>query len=112
MIVYGDLRRVEETSAKLERIQSGLSALEGMLPGIGRHAAIVALLVEAGELAEWAEVHGRHYGTPRQEVAGALELKFQQSAFSRLIIAAAPSAALLKNVLRVVSIFAPPIFPR
>jgi guanylate kinase len=25
-------------------------------------------MVEAGDLAEWAEVHGRHYGTPRAEL--------------------------------------------
>lgn len=29
-------------------------------------------MAEAGELAEWAEVHGRHYGTPREGVAQAL----------------------------------------
>jgi guanylate kinase len=31
-----------------------------------------AAMAEAGELAEWAEVHGRSYGTPREGVAAAL----------------------------------------
>jgi guanylate kinase len=29
-------------------------------------------MVESGELAEWAVVHGRRYGTPRREIARAL----------------------------------------
>jgi guanylate kinase len=30
-------------------------------------------MIERNELAEWAVVHGRRYGTPRREVTGALE---------------------------------------
>lgn len=30
-------------------------------------------MIERDELAEWAVVHGRRYGTPRREIAGALE---------------------------------------
>jgi hypothetical protein len=69
MIVYGDLRRDEETEAKVERIRSGLTALEEMAPGIERHAEIVELLVEAGELEqglldEQLEMLGRERPTP------------------------------------------------
>lgn len=69
MIVYGDLRRDEETESKLERIRSGLTDLEGMAPGIARHAEIVELLVEAGELEQGLlddqlEMLGRERPTP------------------------------------------------
>jgi guanylate kinase len=30
-------------------------------------------MIERNELAEWASVHGRRYGTPRREVTGAIE---------------------------------------
>lgn len=69
MIVYSDLRRDEDTQAKMERIRSGLAALEGMAPGIERHAEIAELLVEAGELEQGLlddqlEMLGRERPTP------------------------------------------------
>ena len=69
MIVYGDLKRDEDTEAKVERIRSGLTALEEMAPGIERHAEIVELLVEAGELEQGLlddqlEMLGRERPTP------------------------------------------------
>ena len=77
MIVYGDLTREEGTEAKLERIGSGLEALEGMAPGIERHAEIVALLVEAGELEQGLldhqlELLGRERPTPVAQVSADL----------------------------------------
>jgi guanylate kinase len=36
-------------------------------------AAAFQRMIAGGELAEWAEVHGHHYGTPRAAVAQALE---------------------------------------
>ncbi len=77
MLTYGDLTRLEGTSEKLERIRSGLSLLEGMAPGIERHAEIVALLIEAGELEQGLldhqlEVLGRERPTPVGQVAAEL----------------------------------------
>lgn len=77
MIVYGDPRRDEGTEAKLERIGSGLAALEGMAPGIERHAEIVALLVEAGELEQGLlddqlELLGRERPTPVAQTSAEL----------------------------------------
>lgn len=77
MLTYGDLTRVEGTSEKLERIRSGLSLLEGMAPGIERHAEIVGLLIEAGELEQGLldhqlEVLGRERPTPVGQVAAEL----------------------------------------
>lgn len=77
MLTYGDLTRLEGTSDKLERIRTGLSALEGMPPGIERHAEIVALLVEAGELEQGLLDHqldmlGRERPTPVGQVAADL----------------------------------------
>ncbi|HEX5715902.1 MAG TPA: hypothetical protein VF179_07065 [Thermoanaerobaculia bacterium] len=77
MIVYGDLRRDEDTEAKVERIRSGLAALEGMAPGIERHAEIVELLVEAGELEQGLlddqlEMLGRERPTPLGQLSADL----------------------------------------
>src|SRR6187549_1177531 len=77
MLVYGDLTRYEDTEAKLERIRSGLVALEEMAPGIERHAEIVELLVEAGELEQGLlddqlAMLGRERPTPVAQMAADL----------------------------------------
>ncbi|MFL6293377.1 MAG: hypothetical protein ACJ759_20985, partial [Thermoanaerobaculia bacterium] len=77
MLVYGDLTREEDTEAKVERIRAGLLALEGMAPGIERHAEIVELLVEAGELEQGLLDHqlamlGRERPTPVAQTAADL----------------------------------------
>lgn len=49
---------------------------EGERDGIDYHfvdRATFEAMVEAGELAEWAEVHGQLYGTPRAELDAAAE---------------------------------------
>lgn len=77
MLIFGDLRREEATESKLELIRSGLSELEGMPPGLERHAAIVSLLVEAGELEQalldhQLEMIGRERPTPVAMVSAAV----------------------------------------
>lgn len=77
MLVYGDLTRNEDTEAKVERIRSGLLALEEMAPGIERHAEIVELLVEAGELEQGLlddqlAMLGRERPTPVAQMAADL----------------------------------------
>jgi hypothetical protein len=50
MLVYGDAKRREDTTEKVERIRAGLSGLVDLRPGIERHAALAEQLVELGEL--------------------------------------------------------------
>ena len=83
MLVYGDLRRDEDTESKVERIRSGLEALEGT-PGIERHAEVVALLLEAGELEQGLldhqlEMLGRERPTPVAQSAADLTLGIAQA---------------------------------
>ena len=83
MLVYGDLRRDEDTESKAERIRSGLEALE-RTPGIERHAEVVALLLEAGELEQGLldhqlEMLGRERPTPVAQSAADLTLGIAQA---------------------------------
>src|SRR5918996_3827340 len=50
MLVFGDVRRREETAEKIERIRAALAHLGDLHPGIERHAALAGWLMEAGEL--------------------------------------------------------------
>lgn len=52
MLVFGDADRREAPAAKLARIRSWLTQDQASPVGIVRHAALVAALVEAGELAQ------------------------------------------------------------
>ncbi|HEY8612388.1 MAG TPA: hypothetical protein VIL69_13990 [Roseomonas sp.] len=52
MIVYGDAPRREEPRGKLAALATALRGLESLPPGLERHAALVAALIEAGELAQ------------------------------------------------------------
>jgi hypothetical protein len=77
MLIYGDLTRLEETASKVERIGAGLGVLEGLPPGIERHAEIAALLVEMGELEQGLldhqlEMLGRERPTPAGQGAAAV----------------------------------------
>ena len=52
MLVWDDQVRIECPREKLGRLCEALEALAGMAPGIERHGALVAALIEAGELAQ------------------------------------------------------------
>lgn len=52
MLVYGDHAWEEAPRDKLARIELGLRGVAAMPAGIERHGGIVALLIEAGELAQ------------------------------------------------------------
>ncbi|HXU61318.1 MAG TPA: hypothetical protein VN962_06420 [Polyangia bacterium] len=52
MIVFGDRTRVRSPAAQIAALQEALARLPGARPGIQRHAALVALLLAAGELAQ------------------------------------------------------------
>ena len=52
MLVWGDQVRLECPREKLGRLRDALRSLTGMPAGIERHAALVAALIEAGELAQ------------------------------------------------------------
>ncbi|HYG65279.1 MAG TPA: hypothetical protein VEL74_22045, partial [Thermoanaerobaculia bacterium] len=77
MLVYGDAKRVEAVAAKVERLLGLLSRTVFLDPGIERHAAFAALLVEAGELEqglldEQLQRSGEERPTPLSEAAGRL----------------------------------------
>ncbi len=52
MHAYGDLSQTEDPREKLARLAEGLRRLAGMPAGIGRHGALVAAFIEAGELVQ------------------------------------------------------------
>jgi hypothetical protein len=52
MLVYGDHSRRVDPAAKLEELGRAFARVEVMRPGLPRHAALVGLLVEAGELVQ------------------------------------------------------------
>ncbi len=52
MLVYGDRSREEDPRRVLSRIGRGVARIGAAAPGLARHAALTALLVDAGELAQ------------------------------------------------------------
>ena len=50
MLVYGDHTREVHPSEVLAGLRERLRQVDAMPPGIRRHAALVTLLIEAGEL--------------------------------------------------------------
>ena len=52
MLVYGDQSRTENPRDAIRRLEEALRRLGGMPAGIERHAALVAALIDAGELAQ------------------------------------------------------------
>ncbi len=87
MLVYGDHSRRVDPAAKLEDLGRALAGVEAMHPGLPRHAALVGLLVEAGELvqglldAEFAEPR-RDDVTPLSEACARTLLAFGRTVLS------------------------------
>jgi hypothetical protein len=52
MLVYGDHVRLESPNEKLQTIESGIRQISTTPAGLARHSQLVALLIEAGELAQ------------------------------------------------------------
>jgi hypothetical protein len=77
MLVYGDAKRVEDPRDKAARMREGLDRLVQSSLKIERHAVLVELLVEAGELEQglldhFLEVHGEERPSPAGEAASRL----------------------------------------
>jgi hypothetical protein len=77
MLVYGDAVRIEDPREKLAGIADALEQALRMPAGLGRHGALVAAFIEAGELAQGiadAEFHDRRQDarSPAQDAAMAL----------------------------------------
>jgi hypothetical protein len=79
MLVYGDHTREVRPAEVLASLRERLRQVGVMPPGLGRHAALVALLIEAGELAQgvldmdFAEHHQDEL-SPRNEACLALPM--------------------------------------
>lgn len=52
MLVFGDQVRVVEPRTAVRELEARLRALDGLSPGLARHAALVGAFVEAGELVQ------------------------------------------------------------
>jgi hypothetical protein len=84
MLVYGDAVRHETAADKLLRLRALLERVAGLESGVERHGAIVAALIEAGELAQG--VADEHYrsagecdiGSPAERVCMALTMALAQ----------------------------------
>src|SRR5438445_1915697 len=55
MLVYGDHREVADPRERLGRIADELAAVAAMRRGIDRHAALVWVLIDAGQLLQGLE---------------------------------------------------------
>ncbi|MBX6744012.1 MAG: hypothetical protein IRY87_18405 [Acetobacteraceae bacterium] len=96
MLLYGDAVRAECPRRKLAAIADACARVAGMPAGVGRHAALVAGFIEAGELAQGiADAEFRGSGqdrpSPGQDAAMALLLRLAvavrlswESGFARL----------------------------
>jgi len=76
--VYGDRERVEDPRERLAAIERRLSEAAAARAGLERHAWLVALLVDAGELVqgllddEWAARGGDDWTSPCSRASTAL----------------------------------------
>jgi hypothetical protein len=84
MLVYGDAVRTEDTREKLAGIADALEQAARMPAGIGRHGALVAVFVDAGELAQGIadvefQVRRQDARSPAQDAAMALLLQLARA---------------------------------
>ncbi len=84
MLLYGDAARTECPHRKRAAIADACGRIAGMPAGIGRHAALVAALIEAGELAQGiADAEflsgGQDRPSPPQDAAMALLLRLARA---------------------------------
>jgi hypothetical protein len=74
MLVFGDAACTEPVAEKCARLGEAVRAIGGMPPGLARHSALVAALIEAGELLQGIADHdlqrtGEETGSPAQAAA-------------------------------------------
>jgi hypothetical protein len=77
MIVYGDVRRHEETASAIDRVARAAAQAAGLPPGIGRHGTLATAFITAGELAQGiadAAFHEREADAPSPGEDAALAL--------------------------------------
>jgi hypothetical protein len=84
MIVYGDHPRHEEPRAKLAGLAAALHGAAALPPGLDRHTALVAALIDAGELAQGLAdadfaSRGMDAASPSADAAMALLARIAQS---------------------------------
>jgi hypothetical protein len=84
MLVYGDAVRTEDPREKLAGIVDALEQAARMPAGVRRHGALVAVFVDAGELAQGiadADFHDRRQDarSPAQDAAMALLMQLAQA---------------------------------
>jgi hypothetical protein len=84
MLVYGDAVRTEDTREKIAGIADALEQVARMRAGVGRHGALVAVFVDAGELAQGiadADFHDRRQDarSPAHDAAMALLMQLAQA---------------------------------
>ncbi len=107
MLVYGDAARVEDPRDRLAALAEALGRIPGMAAGIARHAALVAVLIDAGELAQgladeaaFVAAAGRQDRCPSPAQAAAMALLMRlaravgaswESGFARLVPLPSPA---------------------
>lgn len=78
MLVFGDATQRETVASKLDRLRAMLAQAQAAPPGIGRHAQLIAALIEAGELAQGiadARFHANsRCDAPAQDVDASMSL--------------------------------------
>src|SRR5919106_2176446 len=105
MLVYGDAVRTEDPREKLAGIANALEQAVRMPAGVRRHGALVAVFVDAGELAQGiadADFHDRWQDarSPAQDAAMALLMQLAQAIWVSWESGFAPHTAPSRHGLR------------